>query len=114
MPRNGSSHKISPKPTVPTVIKPIPSAIMTPPPTSFGQIVKEGFGFGAGSALAHRAVAAVLGPTTTQTILTPTPSETKATCVSERVAFESCLKTRANEDQCNNEFLSYKQCIEFK
>jgi hypothetical protein len=32
------------------------------PKTSFGQIVKEGLGFGVGSAIGHRLVAAVFGP----------------------------------------------------
>lgn len=91
---------------------PVSSSPPVAPPTSFGQIVKEGVGFGIGQSIAHRAVAAVVGPTTTQTISTPPPSETKATCVSERNAFESCMKINNSESFCNNEFLSYKQCIE--
>lgn len=97
----------------------LPAPIAKPPtslgpfqstPPSFGQIVKEGIGFGAGQAIAHRAVAALLGPTTVQT--TSQSSETKNYCVSERLAFESCLKIKTNEDHCNNEIMTYKQCID--
>jgi hypothetical protein len=85
-----------------------PLALHSPPPSSFGQIMKEGLGFGIGQSIAHRAVSAVLGPT----INTVTTSETKSNCVSERNAFETCMKTKNGEHHCNNEFLSYKQCIE--
>ncbi len=85
-----------------------------PPAPSFGQLIKEGIGFGAGQAVAHRAVAAILGPTTAQTVGTPTqsPSEAHKMCVSERNLFETCLRIRSNENNCDNELLSYKQCIE--
>lgn len=100
----------------PVAVKPFhPPTSISPitPPISFGQIVKEGLGFGIGQSVAHHAVSAVLGPATSQTIMSHAPSETKVTCVSERVAFENCLKTNTSEDHCNNELFSYKQCIEF-
>lgn len=112
MPR---SHPPPPKrTTLPAPITKPPTSLGPFQPTapSFGQIVKEGIGFGAGQAIAHRAVAAILGPTTVQTLTTSQSSETKNYCVSERVAFESCLKIKTNDDQCNNEIISYKQCIE--
>ncbi len=76
----------------------------------FGQLIKEGIGFGAGQAIAHRAVNAILGPTTTATLTQPVPT-TK--CTPEKKAFEMCLKTKTQEDQCNNEFLAFTQCIQF-
>lgn len=106
MPRSRPPPK---KSTLPAVI-PKPQTSLNPIPQvgpSFGQLIKEGIGFGAGQAIAHRAVAAVLGSTAS------TSSEANKKCVSEQVTFETCLKTRTNEDQCNNEMLSYKQCLEF-
>lgn len=114
MPRTSQTHK-TPVKSVPVPVKsfhPPTSLPIAPAPTSFGQIIKEGVGFGIGQSIAHRAVAAVLGPPVAQTIITPPPSETKASCVSERVAFETCMKTNNSQDHCNNEMLSYKQCIE--
>ena len=81
----------------------------------FGQLIKEGIGFGAGQAIAHRAVNAILGPTAPAT--TPTPASVQQTtttkCMPEKKAFEICLKTKTQEDQCNNEFLAFTQCIQF-
>lgn len=98
-------------------VKPSSSLVPTPmiqPPT-FGQTIKEGIGFGAGSAIGHRIIGAVLGPTTASTATTPT-TEFKQTsqqkCVSERNTFELCLKTKSADDGCNNEFNAYTQCIQ--
>lgn len=79
----------------------------------FGQLVKEGIGFGAGQAIAHRAVNAILGSATTVPD-TPAQQSTFITkCTPEKKAFEMCLKTKTQEDQCNNEFLAFTQCIQF-
>lgn len=106
------------KPQYPVSIKPqgslVPSVPLTTP--SFGQVLKEGIGFGAGSAIGHRIVGAVLGapstPVSTSTAPPTLPVEAPSgKCTTERKAFELCLKTKS-DDQCNNEILSYKQCIE--
>lgn len=105
--RQPSSH---PKPTVPSV-RPqsslIPSTSL--PTASFGQTIKDGIGFGAGSAIGHRIVGAILGPSVPTSGVAP-----PGLCASERDAFELCLKTKHADNQCNNEMLSYKQCIELK
>ena len=110
MPRSQQSRSFKSS-TLPTLVKSNPIIQHTPSQPSapgFGQLIKEGIGFGAGQAIAHRAINAVLG--SSQTL--PTPSQHKH-CISEREAFESCLKTQQS-DGCNNELTAYKQCIEFK
>ena len=86
-----------------------------PAAPSFGQLIKEGIGFGAGQAIAHRAVNAIIGPSIVTTPTTPVavPVAThQGKCATERNAFELCLKTKSQEDHCADEILSYKQCIE--
>ena len=89
------------------------SAPLVQPP-GFGQLIKEGIGFGAGQAIAHRAINAVLGasapsqPLPSQVL----PSEPKTPCLSERNLFESCLKIRGHDNQCDNEQLAYTHCIQ--
>lgn len=102
----------APKAPVPLPTSP-PPMVYQPPAPSFGQIVKEGFGLGAGQAIAHRAVSAILGPPTLHTTTTPT-SETKKFCLSENDAFEACMKIRAREDSCNEELTSYTRCLELQ
>ena len=98
-------------------VKPSSSLVPTPmiQPPSFGQTIKEGIGFGAGSAIGHRVVGAILGPSVATTAPS-TPSESKQPsqqkCVSERNTFELCLKTKSADDGCNNEFNAYTQCIQ--
>lgn len=101
------------------LVKPQTTLVPTPSAPSFGQTIKEGIGFGAGSAIGHRIVGAVLGPSTMSTITSATPSTpldsiqtSHQKCMSERNAFELCLKTKSQEDVCNNEFNAYTQCIQ--
>ena len=83
--------------------KPLPPLVAQPPVPSFGELLKQGLGFGLGQAVAHRAVASVLNPS-------QTPS--KKVCEKELVAFESCLKTRAPDVYCGNEQTAYTHCVE--
>ena len=111
MPRNQQSKTpmLVTKPHAPVVVH---QPTLEKP--GFGQLIKEGIGFGAGQAIAHRAVNAILGPTTATTVATTVPTESKPTkCMPEKKAFEMCLKTKTQEDQCNNEFLAFTQCIQF-
>lgn len=71
---------------------------------TLGQTLKQGFGFGAGSAIAHR----IFNPFPT---LTLSDKKIQETCEKERVAFETCMKTKSADDFCGNEQMSYTQCI---
>jgi hypothetical protein len=112
MPRSQQNRSF--KTTTPSTIvksQPLtPYIPVQPSAPGFGQLIKEGIGFGAGQAIAHRAVNAVLG---SSAAVSQPISQTKL-CNSEREAFESCLKTQTGDSLCNNELTAYKQCIEFK
>lgn len=98
-----------PKKSVVPISKPLPlTPHLSPPPSSFGQIVKEGLAFGVGQAVAHRAVASLA------TMLTPpaTPSRPDLLCEKEWASFESCIKTKSLDDYCGAEQSSYKQCMQ--
>jgi hypothetical protein len=103
------NKKVAPAPQVQ------PQPISVPQP-SFGQIVKEGFGLGAGQAIAHRAVSAILGPTQISVASAP-PTETKisqSSCETERHQFESCLKSKSFDSDCDSQMFALKQCIQLK
>lgn len=102
MPRQSSQSQSKPA----LMVKPrSPTIVHTHPQTAgFGQLIKEGIGFGAGSAIAQRAITAILGPQTFATV----SSETKTPCLSERNIFEVCMRS---QNECNNEYLSYSHCI---
>lgn len=102
MPRQ-QSHSHS-KPAL--MVKPRSPTIVHTQTAGFGQLIKEGIGFGAGSAIAQRAVTAILGPPTVSTVVSS--PEKKATCLSERDLFEACMRS---QNECNNEYLSYSHCI---
>lgn len=110
MPRQQSQTRptsLQVKPRTNTVIH--PPSVISAVPSSFGQVVKDGIGFGAGSAIGQRVVAAMFGPQTIS--VTPTPSEKKEFCLSERDTFEACMRSQS---VCNNEFLAYSQCIKLQ
>ena len=98
MPRSSKPSKSS----VPVVQ---PPSSLIPAQPSFGQVVKEGLAWGTGQALAHRAVAAVLGPSV------PVQTKIESPCDKERVAFESCMKTKSTEDFCGEEQMVYTRCL---
>jgi hypothetical protein len=82
------------------------------PSSTLAQSMKEGFGLGAGSAIAHRVVASIFGAPTVNTVITgssqPTP---KQPCEKERLAFESCMKTQSMETFCGQEQIAYTSCL---
>ena len=53
---------------------PIWNSAPAPAPT-LGQTIKEGFGLGLGSAVAHRVVGAVLGPPKIEMVTVPAPKQ---------------------------------------
>ncbi len=82
-----------------------PSHLTIEQPT-LGQTIKQGFGFGAGSAIAHR----ILGPTPT-ILQAPSDKKVEHPCEKELIAFESCMKTRSTDDYCGNEQMAYTHCL---
>jgi hypothetical protein len=113
MPRSQQSSRTS-KPSA-LIAKPHAPVVVHQPTVEkpgFGQLIKEGIGFGAGQAIAHRAVNAILGPSVAQ-VAESKPSETITKCIPEKKAFEMCLKTKTQESQCDNEFIAFTQCIQF-
>lgn len=90
MPRSHASPK---KTTVP-----FRSVVPAAPPSSLVQTVKDGFGFGMGSALAHRAVGSIFG------------AGSQSTCGVERSAFENCVQTRSLET-CSETQAAYTLCL---
>ncbi len=116
MPRTSthtSSSKSKPVPLAP--FKPSVPTVYTPPSQpGFGQLIKEGIGFGAGQAIAHRAVNAIFGSTAPTTVVQQAtdPKDQKSPCQSERNVFEACMRIKTQEDHCNNEHLAYTQCLE--
>ena len=100
---------------VPAVIhakppSPVSSFHSTTPQPGFGQLIKEGIGFGIGQSIANRAVSAVLGPATVNAV--QHSNESKPICVFEKNTFDQCLRIKTQEDHCNNEHLAYTQCLE--
>lgn len=85
----------------------------TPPPfvhtpvqqPTFGQVLKEGFAFGAGQSVAHNVVNSIFGKNTNQH--TPLP---KDKCSLERDAFENCIQTKHQDFGCENELSAFQQC----
>ena len=105
MPRSSSHSKSQP----PAVFRnPYSSVGNTTPhveqPT-LGQTLKQGFGFGAGSAIAHRIFGAV------PTIITPTDKKTELLCEKELIAFQNCMQYKTADEFCGLEQSSYTQCL---
>ncbi len=72
---------------------------------SFGQIVKEGFGFGIGSSIANRVVSSVLGPSQQpiprqqQEMIQGSLQETKREPV-HSIAYNQCVLEGGNHEVC--------------
>lgn len=70
-----------------------------------GSTIAEGMAFGGGSAVAHRAVDAVMGPRTvhhevtqvTQSSSSSTSQEVDTACANQAKAFKDCLQANAND-----------------
>lgn len=107
MPRSSSSHS---KPTSThhppvTFTNPYSSVgAVVPHQPTLGQSIKQGLGFGAGSAIAHR----FLNPFPT---VYPNDDKAEEACKKERLAFEMCMKTKSVEDFCGEQQMSYTKCL---
>ncbi|KAG8062140.1 hypothetical protein GUJ93_ZPchr0003g17658 [Zizania palustris] len=84
------------------------SARQAPPPapaqsrrSSFLGTIAEGVAFGTGSAMAHRAVDAIMGPRTVQ----------HETVVSEAAASAAPMGNAAGSDSCNDHSKAFQDCI---
>jgi hypothetical protein len=107
MPRSSSSNA-NPRPTYHPPAKfanPYSSvANITPSQPTLGDSLKQGFGFGAGSAIAHR----LLNPFPT---IAPPEKKAESPCEKERTLFETCMKTKSVDDFCGEQQMVYTQCI---
>ena len=74
---------------------------------TFGQTLKDGLAFGAGSAIAHR----LINPFPTLHTSPPSEPKRQEPCDRERLAFETCMKTKSADDFCGEQQMSYTQCI---
>ncbi|KAL5217291.1 hypothetical protein ABZP36_017975 [Zizania latifolia] len=90
------------------VRNPPQSATRAPPPApaqsgggSFLGTIAQGMAFGTGSAMAHRAVDAVMGPRTVQ----------HETVVSEAAASAAPMGNAAGSDSCNTHSKAFQDCI---
>ncbi len=108
MPRNTkASAKIAPmKSAVSTT--PIPPQY---PQQTMGSIIKEGVGFGMGSAIGHRVIGAFF-PTHTAIAPAPTTASHKNpdACTTERAVFETCLLNES-EFFCGSQQASLSACL---
>lgn len=121
MPRTHfNSSRKKPSQSLPTPVSPpyapvAPSSPRLPVASSFGQTMKEGFGFGVGSAIAHRVVGSLLAPAVPIASAAPLPTPVQTlpsySCDTERSAFERCMKTQAMESFCGQEQIAYTECI---
>lgn len=124
MPRSSSTSRSSSQrthtPSLPT-LPPTPfrnpySSVGQPLPNAgtptLGQSMKDGFGLGVGSAIAHRVVGSIFGAPTVNTVVTGAPQAApKNPCDKERYAFEACMKTQSMETFCGQEQMAYTNCI---
>lgn len=91
----------------------IPSTKQLPipaPQPSFGQMIKEGFGFGVGSSLARTAIDSFF-----DRMKEPTAAQLKKeSCLPEKRDFESCILTNQSGSNCEYYSYVYEQCIMIK
>lgn len=103
MPRRPSQSPIRspivPKPTISS-----PPVTYTPKGPTFGQSIKDGFGFGLGSAIAHR----IIGPAPVVVQHQPAPAATPLPQTSGPPEYERCMKESFNNAELCKEYLASK------
>jgi hypothetical protein len=75
---------------------------------TLGQSLKQGFGFGAGSAIAHR----IFGLSPTLVGQSVSDKKVESTCEKELTAFETCLKSKSSDDFCGEEQINLTRCLQ--
>lgn len=109
MPRSPQNRKIRRAASPSSASAPVPSVIQTPS-RSFGQIVKDGLGFGIGQAVAHTMVNSVMGIKKPEVEENERPKvEKERLCKQELIAFQVCLIN--HEYLCGTEQAAYSSCI---
>ncbi|XP_024977374.1 uncharacterized protein LOC112514955 [Cynara cardunculus var. scolymus] len=98
---SGAISRPAPQPAKSPTRAPSPAPQQSRPTTGgLGSVVAEGMAFGAGNAVAHRAVDSMMGPRVIQ-LETVTPSAANTAnldaCVGQHKAFQDCLDTSAND-----------------
>ncbi|KAM0859913.1 hypothetical protein ACQ4PT_046876 [Festuca glaucescens] len=114
MPRRsgGGGRSARPAPRAAPVRNPPQPARQAPPPATtqssgggmlsgIGSTIAQGMAFGTGSAVAHRAVDAVMGPRTIQ----------HETVVSEAASSMTPMGNTAGSDKCDNPSKAFQDCI---
>lgn len=101
-----------------------PPAVISPPQPGFGQILKEGIGFGAGSAIGQRIVGSIFGPPTVNIRQEPPAPAVAPSPVSRpeiphyaSESYKACLEHTKNDVETCRPFLSkdkspWTQCME--
>lgn len=77
---------------------------MGAPTTSFTQTMKDGFAFGAGSAVARTVVDRMFSPSV------PATQQTKS-CEDRLTAFNHCIKAQLPENTCQDSLELLNQCL---
>jgi hypothetical protein len=111
MPRSSTkSSQSTPVVITPKKISVTQPSIHTPSAVapSFGQIIKEGFGFGLGSSMARHAVDSVMSAFNKG----DKKEHTQDACYAERKYYESCMLTDKQDSNCSHAFAGYQQCLE--
>ncbi len=83
-----------------------------PPQISMMQSMKEGFGLGLGSSIAHNVVGRMFGaPAYTPSQAKPQPQEPSKPCAAELKAFENCLLSEETRPFCGDQQHAYTECV---
>ncbi|CAN6281878.1 unnamed protein product [Urochloa humidicola] len=112
MPRRSSGGRSAPRPRAAPVRNPPQPVRQAPPPApaqsgggsilgGIGSTIAQGMAFGTGSAMAHRAVDAVMGPRTIQ----------HETVVSEAAAAAPAAPMMNAADSCSNHSKAFQDCL---
>uniref|UniRef100_A0A0D9VXK4 CHCH domain-containing protein n=1 Tax=Leersia perrieri TaxID=77586 RepID=A0A0D9VXK4_9ORYZ len=123
MPRRSSARSAPrPAPRAAPVRNPPQPARQAPPPApqqsgggsilgGIGSTIAQGMAFGTGSAMAHRAVDAVMGPRTIQHETVVSEAAASATPMANATASDSCsIHSRAFQDCINNYGSDISKC----
>lgn len=78
-----------------------------PPQISMMQSMKEGFGLGIGSSIAHNVVGRMFGAPA----YTPSQAKPQKPCAAELKAFENCLLSEETRPFCGDQQHAYTECV---